>query len=130
MTLCVSLYRNISYQNLKIRIFKSEKLHFLLNTYSYGVYCDHKNNNGVKCQDYKFRLCCAKKYGRYTAWSKWSECIAMSLVETHKVKTSLDTTNVHNTTTAIHIPQCGPGFKIRKRQCVSPNRSVADRLVA
>merc|ERR1712064_54710 len=41
----------------------------------FGVYCDYKNN-GKRCQDYKYRLCCAKKERKnpYGQWSKWSEC--------------------------------------------------------
>ena len=43
--------------------------------FSFGVYCDYKNNN-KRCQDYKYRLCCAKKERKnpYGEWSKWSEC--------------------------------------------------------
>ena len=45
--------------------------------FSFGVYCDYANQAAKKpCQDYKYRLCCAKKERRnpYGEWSKWSEC--------------------------------------------------------
>ena len=48
---------------------------------SYGVYCEFRNNNRIGCKDYKFRLCCAKKYGRYTPWSMWSSCAVESVVK-------------------------------------------------
>ena len=49
--------------------------------YSYGIYCDKRNNWSNNCKDYKFRLCCAKKYGRYTPWSMWSSCAVESVVK-------------------------------------------------
>ena len=43
--------------------------------FSFGVYCESKNNK-KECQDYKYRLCCPKpppkKY--YGDWSEWSGC--------------------------------------------------------
>ena len=48
---------------------------------SYGIYCDKRNNWSNNCKDYKFRLCCAKKYGRYTPWSTWSSCAVESVVK-------------------------------------------------
>ena len=43
---------------------------------SYGVYCE-KKNNGERCHDYKYRLCCKKKdkTKNYGKWGKWGACM-------------------------------------------------------
>ena len=48
-------------------------LYLTLNCYSYGVYCDRKNNNKA-CHDYKYRLCCSIEKSPYGKWGKWSGC--------------------------------------------------------
>ena len=51
--------------------------HNFVSYFSFGVYCEQKNQGkGQQCKDYKYRLCCAKKERKnpYGQWSKWSEC--------------------------------------------------------
>lgn len=45
--------------------------------FSYGFYCDNKNNEviGKQCSDYKIRLCCKKESpAQWGKWSEWTEC--------------------------------------------------------
>ena len=68
--------------NCVVQVFKiqilwvfHQKLVRFCNFSSYGVYCERKNN-GERCQDYKYRLCCKKndKTKSYGKWGKWGAC--------------------------------------------------------
>ena len=43
--------------------------------YSYGLYCEQKNNPKKHCSDYKVRYCCKiESPSQWGTWSAWSKC--------------------------------------------------------